>query len=98
MKRGVRLEGIHFESPPFTSERARQKVLDLAGLVSQYGTGEMKVHMVPFTKIQTEIRQKCPEHYLITIMRRFMMRIAEGIARKEKSFGYCNRGKFGSGS
>ena len=85
MKRGVRLEGIHFESPPFTSERARQKVLDLAGLISQYGTGEMKVHMVPFTKIQTEIRQKCPEHYLITIMRRFMMRIAEGIARKRKA-------------
>ncbi|RXT13537.1 tRNA uracil 4-sulfurtransferase ThiI [Ammoniphilus sp. CFH 90114] len=85
MKRGVRLEGIHFESPPFTSERARQKVLDLAGIVSQYGAGEMRVHMVPFTKIQTEIRQKCPEHYLITIMRRFMMRIAERIAHKRKA-------------
>lgn len=85
MKRGVRLEGIHFESPPFTSERARQKVQDLAEIVSQYGSGEMKVHMVPFTKIQTEIRQKCPEHYLITIMRRFMMRIAEQIARKQKA-------------
>jgi len=85
MKRGVRIEGIHFESPPFTSERARQKVLDLAGIISEYGTGEMKVHMVPFTEIQTEIRQKCPEHYLITIMRRFMMRISEAIAKKQKA-------------
>ena len=85
MKRGVRIEGIHFESPPFTSERARQKVVDLAGIISEYGTGEMRVHMVPFTKIQTEIRQKCPEHYLITIMRRCMMRIAERIAKKRKA-------------
>ncbi|HJV46472.1 MAG TPA: tRNA uracil 4-sulfurtransferase ThiI [Bacillota bacterium] len=85
MKRGLRIEGIHFESPPFTSERARQKVLDLAGIVSQYGQGEIKVHMVPFTEIQTQIRQKCPEHYLITIMRRFMMRIAERLAVKQKA-------------
>lgn len=85
MKRGVRIEGIHFESPPFTSERARQKVLDLASMISQYGRGEMKVHLVPFTEIQTQIRQNCPEHYLITIMRRFMLRIAERLAIKQKA-------------
>jgi thiamine biosynthesis protein ThiI len=85
MKRGLRIEGIHFESPPFTSERARQKVVDLAGIISEYGQGDIKIHMVPFTEIQTQIRQKCPEHYLITIMRRFMMRIAERIAKKQKA-------------
>ncbi|RKD27129.1 tRNA 4-thiouridine(8) synthase ThiI [Ammoniphilus oxalaticus] len=85
MKRGVCLEAIHFESPPFTSERSRQKVLDLAKMVSQYGTGEMKVHIVPFTEIQTEIRQKCPENYLITLMRRFMMRVSVEIAKKRRA-------------
>ncbi|MED0676625.1 tRNA uracil 4-sulfurtransferase ThiI [Aneurinibacillus thermoaerophilus] len=81
MKRGVRIEGVHFHSYPFTSERAKQKVIDLARILSQY-SGGMKLHIVPFTEIQTQIRQHCPEHYMITIMRRFMMRITERLAQK----------------
>jgi thiamine biosynthesis protein ThiI len=81
MKRGVRIEGVHFHSYPFTSERAKQKVVDLARILSQY-SGSMKLHIVPFTEIQTQIRQHCPEHYTITIMRRFMMRITERLAQK----------------
>lgn len=81
MKRGVRIEGVHFHSYPFTSERAKQKVIDLARILTQY-SGGMKLHVVPFTEIQTQIRQHCPEHYTITIMRRFMMRITERLAQK----------------
>jgi thiamine biosynthesis protein ThiI len=81
MKRGVRIEGVHFHSYPFTSERAKQKVIDLARILSQY-SGSIKLHVVPFTEIQTQIRQHCPEHYTITIMRRFMMRITERLAQK----------------
>ncbi|MCC3377707.1 tRNA 4-thiouridine(8) synthase ThiI, partial [Cohnella sp. REN36] len=66
---------------PFTSERAKQKVIDLARILTQY-SGGMKLHVVPFTEIQTQIRQHCPEHYTITIMRRFMMRITERLAQK----------------
>jgi thiamine biosynthesis protein ThiI len=81
MKRGVTLEAIHFHSYPFTSERALQKVRDLAQKLALWG-GTIRLHVVPFTEIQTAIREKCPEDYLITIMRRFMMRIAERIAEK----------------
>jgi tRNA uracil 4-sulfurtransferase len=81
MKRGVRIEGVHFHSYPFTSERAKQKVVDLSRILTQY-SGGMKLHIVPFTEIQTQIRQHCPEHYTITIMRRFMMRITERLAQK----------------
>ena len=80
-KRGVSLMGIHFFSYPYTSERAKQKVIDLAEKVSAY-TGKMYVAMVPFTKIQEEIRDKCDEDLFTLIMRRFMMRIAEKIAIK----------------
>ncbi len=79
-KRGVALEAIHFFSYPYTSDRAKDKVLKLAGIVSEY-SGKMKVHVVPFTEIQLQIRDKCPEEYLTLIMRRFMMAIAEKIAR-----------------
>ena len=79
-KRGVALESIHFFSHPYTSERAKEKVLELAELLSVY-TGGMRVHIVPFTNIQLEIKKKCPEEYLTIIMRRFMMRIAEKIAK-----------------
>ncbi len=82
-KRGVALESIHFFSHPYTSERAKEKVLELADLLAVY-TGGMKVHVVPFTEIQLEIKKKCPEEYLTIIMRRFMMRIAEKIAQKNK--------------
>lgn len=81
MKRGVTLEAIHFHSYPFTSERALQKVRDLAQKLALWG-GTVRLHVVPFTEIQTAIREKCPEDYLITIMRRFMMRIAEQVAAR----------------
>ena len=79
-KRGVSLEAIHFFSYPYTSDRAKDKVLKLAGIVSEY-VGKIKVHVVPFTEIQLQIREKCPEEYLTLIMRRFMMAISERIAR-----------------
>ncbi len=80
-KRGVALEAVHFFSHPYTSERAKEKVLTLAKIVSAY-TGGMKVHIVPFTNIQLEIRKHCPEEQLTIIMRRFMMKISERIAKK----------------
>ena len=78
-KRGVELECIHFFSYPYTSERAKEKVLDLAKIMSRY-TGRMTVHVVGFTKIQEAIRDNCPEEYFTLIMRRMMMRISEKIA------------------
>ena len=80
-KRGVELECIHFFSYPYTSERAKEKVLDLARIMARY-CGRMTVHVVPFTKIQEEIRAKCPEEYFTLIMRRMMMRISEALAKK----------------
>ena len=78
-RRGVRLIPIHFFSFPYTSEAAKEKVLELAQLLTEY-CGRMTVEVVPFTHIQEEIRDKCPEEYFTLIMRRFMMRIAERIA------------------
>ncbi len=80
-KRGVELECVHFFSYPYTSERAKEKVLDLARIMARY-CGRMTVHVVPFTKIQEEIRDRCPEEYFTIIMRRMMMRIAEALAKK----------------
>jgi thiamine biosynthesis protein ThiI len=80
-KRGVRLEAVHFFSYPYTSDRAKDKVLKLAKILAQY-TGGMRVHIVPFTEIQLQIRDKCPEEYMTLIMRRFMMEIAEKVAEK----------------
>lgn len=79
-KRGMSLRAVHFHSFPYTSLQAKQKVLDLARLVKKY-TLRMTVDVVSFTEIQTAIHEKCPEEYMITIMRRFMMRIAEKLAR-----------------
>ena len=78
-KRGVQLEMIHFASPPYTSEQAREKVLQLARELVPW-CGRLTVHVVPFAEIQEEIRRACPEEYFTLIMRRFMMRIAEDIA------------------
>lgn len=78
-KRGVELFGIHFFSYPYTSERAKEKVIELARLVGKYA-GNIKIAMVPFTKIQEEIRANCKEEYFTLIMRRFMMQIAERVA------------------
>jgi thiamine biosynthesis protein ThiI len=84
LKRGAELQAIHFHSYPFTSERAKQKVIDLAQILTRYG-GKIRLHVVPFTEIQTQIRQKCEESYSVTVMRRMMFRIAERIAHKEKA-------------
>jgi len=80
-KRGMTLRAVHFHSFPYTSMQARQKVLNLAKIVKKY-TLRMTVDVVSFTEIQTQIHEKCPEEYMITIMRRFMMRIAERLARQ----------------
>lgn len=79
-KRGVELECVHFFSYPYTSELAKQKVLDLARLMTRY-CGRMTVNIVGFTEIQEAIRDNCPEEYFTLIMRRFMMEIAEHIGR-----------------
>ncbi|MBQ2711727.1 MAG: tRNA 4-thiouridine(8) synthase ThiI [Clostridia bacterium] len=79
-KRGMTIRCVHFHSFPYTSMQAKQKVLDLAKLVKKY-TLRMTVDVVSFTEIQTAIHEQCPEDYMITIMRRFMMRIAEKISR-----------------
>ncbi|MBQ9392466.1 MAG: tRNA 4-thiouridine(8) synthase ThiI [Oscillospiraceae bacterium] len=80
-KRGVQLEMIHFASPPYTSQLARDKVLQLARELTPW-TGRLSVHIVPFTEIQEEIRRQCPEEYFTLIMRRFMMRLADALARE----------------
>ena len=81
-KRGVGLEATYFHAPPYTSERAKQKVVDLAKIVARY-SGPIKLHVVNFTDIQLYIYDKCPHDELTIIMRRYMMRIAEIIARKD---------------
>lgn len=80
-RRGIHLIPVHFFSFPYTSEQAKQKVLDLAKILTDY-CGRLTVEIVPFTHIQEEIRAKCPEEYFTLIMRRFMMRIAEKIAEQ----------------
>ena len=80
-KRGVTLEATYFHAPPYTSERAKQKVVDLAKLVAKY-TGPIKLNVVNFTDIQLYIYDQCPHDELTIIMRRYMMRIAEAIAKE----------------
>ena len=83
-KRGVQINAVHFHSYPYTSDRAKEKVLDLARKLSFSCCG-IKVHVVPFTEIQMQIHEKCPEEYTTLIMRRYMMRIAERIAELTES-------------
>ncbi|MDR1131880.1 MAG: tRNA 4-thiouridine(8) synthase ThiI [Oscillospiraceae bacterium] len=78
-RRGIHLVPVHFFSFPYTSEQAREKVVSLARILTKY-CGRLAVEVVPFTRIQEEIRAKCPEAYFTLIMRRFMMRISEQIA------------------
>ena len=80
-KRGVEIESIHFFSYPYTSQLAKDKVIELARLVTRY-SGRMTLNIVSFTKIQEEIRDKCPEEYFTLIMRRFMMEISQRIAKE----------------
>ena len=80
-KRGVRLDAVHFESFPYTSERAREKVLELARIVSEYA-GDIYVHVVSLTHIQEELVKHCEEDYFTLLLRRYMMTIAERVARE----------------
>jgi len=81
LKRGVNIECLYFESPPHTSMEAKNKVLKLASILNEY-SGHVKVHVVPFTEIQEAIFKKCPDTYMITIMRRMMYRIADKYSEK----------------
>jgi len=85
-KRGVKIDATYFHAPPYTSERAKQKVIDLAAKVAKY-TGPVYLYIVNFTEIQLYIYENCPHEELTIIMRRYMMRIAERIARKTGSLG-----------
>lgn len=85
-KRGVKIDAVYFHAPPYTSERAKQKVVDLARLVARY-SGPVYLHVINFTDIQLAIYEKCPHEELTIIMRRYMMRIAEEIAKKTECLG-----------
>ena len=85
-KRGVTVSAVHFHSFPYTSERAKEKVLDLARILSESLCG-LRVHVVPFTDIQMQIHEKCHADYTTVIMRRYMMRIANAVAEEERALG-----------
>ncbi len=85
-KRGVYIDAVYFHAPPYTSERAKQKVVDLAKLISRY-TGPIHLHVVDFTEIQLAIYEQCPHEELTIIMRRYMMRIAETLAERNHCLG-----------
>ncbi len=85
-KRGVEVDAVYFHAPPYTSERAKQKVVDLAKIVAKY-SGPIRLHVVNFTDIQLYIYEKCPHEELTIIMRRYMMKIAEYFARKNHCLG-----------
>lgn len=83
-KRGVEIDAVNFYSFPYTSDRAKEKVIELASILAQY-TSKINLYIVPFTEIQLQIRDKCPEEHMTLVMRRFMMRIAERLAAKHNS-------------
>ncbi len=85
-KRGVKIDAVYFHAPPYTSERAKQKVVDLAALVAGY-SGPIRLHVVNFTDIQLYIYDRCPHEELTIIMRRYMMRIAEHFAKESRCLG-----------
>lgn len=85
-KRGVKIDAVYFHAPPYTSDRAKQKVIDLARLVSRYA-GPVYLHIINFTDIQLYIYEKCPHEELTIIMRRYMMKIAERIAKENACLG-----------
>lgn len=85
-KRGVKIDAVYFHAPPYTSDRAKQKVVDLAKIVAKY-TGPIRLHVVNFTEIQLYIYDKCPHDQLTIIMRRYMMKLAEQFARQDESLG-----------
>ena len=83
-KRGVELTAVHFHSFPYTSDRSKEKVIDLCRILTGY-CGPIRLYVVPFTRIQQELYQKCPDKMLTLLMRRFMMKIGEIIARREEA-------------
>ncbi|MCI9124485.1 MAG: tRNA 4-thiouridine(8) synthase ThiI [Eubacterium sp.] len=85
-KRGVKLDAVYFHAPPYTSERAKQKVIDLAAIVARYA-GPIRLHIVNFTQIQLAIYDKCPHDQLTIIMRRYMMKLAEHFAQEDEDLG-----------
>ena len=84
MKRGLDVEGVHFFSPPFTSERAKQKVLDLSSKLSER-IGHFRLHIVPFTEIQQLIHKQIPENYTMTATRRMMLRITDALRERQEA-------------
>jgi tRNA uracil 4-sulfurtransferase len=87
LKRGIEIEAIHFASPPFTTDLAKQKVIDLLSVLSAYSrNSKIKLHVIPFTNLQKAIYENCPPNYGITIMRRMMYRISERVAKLNKAF------------
>lgn len=89
MKRGIAIECIHYASPPYTSQAAQDKVLDLARAIAPY-QGHIRIHVVPFTELQLAIYKNCDESYAITIMRRMMYRIAQRICEKQNALAIVN--------
>ena len=85
-KRGVKIDAVYFHAPPYTSERAKQKVVDLAKLIARY-SGPIRLHVVNFTDIQLYIYEKCPHEELTIIMRRYMMKLAEMFAKEDGCLG-----------
>lgn len=90
LKRGVDIECIHYASPPYTNEQAKEKVLDLVNVLRQYTHGKITVHIVPFTNLQLAVYEHCEENYAMTVMRRMMYRIAEGVAIKNHCLAIIN--------
>ena len=90
LKRGVDIECIHYASPPYTSDLAREKVLDLVDVLRHYTHGKITVHIVPFTELQLAVYEHCEESYAMTVMRRMMYRIAQGVAQKNNCLAIVN--------
>ncbi len=90
LKRGVDIECIHYASPPYTSDMAKQKMLDLVDQIRDFGTGKIKVHIVDFTKLQLAVYDHCKESYAMTVMRRMMYRIGQEVAKKNNCLALVN--------
>ncbi len=90
LKRGVNIECIHFAAPPYTNELAREKVFDLVDKLRHYTHGQIKVHVINFTKLQLAVYDNCDESYAMTVMRRMMYRISEEIANKNNCLALIN--------
>ncbi|MCD7894499.1 MAG: tRNA 4-thiouridine(8) synthase ThiI [Erysipelotrichaceae bacterium] len=90
LKRGIDIECIHYVSPPYTSDLAREKVTDILDVLRQYTHGRILIHFIPFTDLQLAVYEHCDESYAMTVMRRMMYRIAQGIAQKNNCLAIVN--------